>query len=298
MSFAQLRKQRGDFASLSKKLGEEKGGGYGKDERYWDLKTDEAGNGYAVIRFLPAPAGEDYPFAKLFEYGFKNEANNRWYIEKSRDTLNEPDPVSEKWAELWNSGDKVGARKYSRSTRYISNILVISDPKNPENEGKVFLYKYGPRIFQKIEGALQPEFQDEVAINPFDLWEGANFKLKARKLDGQRSYDKSEFEKPEALFAGDDAALEKLYNTLYSLKAEIAPDKFKSYDELKKRFLNVLGVQAPVASSQQRQEADFDQVRAGAEEAPWKQPEASPSKSGDDDSSAELSRYASLLNDD
>lgn len=295
MSFAKLRKQRGNFQDLSKKLDQEKSGGFSKDERYWQLTVDDVGNGYAVIRFLPEPAGEEYPFVKLFEYGFKHKVTGQWYIEKSLDTLGQPDPVSEKWAELWNSGDKEGARQYSRSTRYISNILVISDPKNPQNEGKVMLYKYGPRIFQKIEGALKPEFEDEVAFNPFDFWEGANFKLKARKLDGQRSYDKSEFEQPEALFGGDDEALEKLYNKLYSLKDEIAPDKFKSYDELKKRFLRVCGIQhqnQPQPSAQSRQEESFDRVAEKAnDDAPFE-------TGNDSAASYESNRYQDLLRDD
>ena len=295
MSIASLRKQRGDFASLSKKLGEEKSGGFAKDERYWELTVDDAGNGFAVIRFLPAPEGEEYPFVKLFEYGFKDKRTSKWYIEKSRDTLNEPDPVSEKWAELWNSGDREAAKQYSRTTRYISNILVISDPKNPQNEGKVFLYKYGPRIFQKIEGALSPEFQDEVALNPFDLWEGGNFKLKARKLDGQRSYDKSEFEKSSALFDGDDDALEKLYKSEHSLLAEIAPDKFKSYDELKRKFLMVIGASHPAQNSQQRQESAVDEVaQAASRSAPPADDDAPFPTQGEDDLSK---RYASLLND-
>lgn len=295
-AFAKLRKKSGNFADLSKKLDEEKrGGGFAKDERYWELKVDDAGNGYAVLRFLPEPEGEEYPFVKLYEYGFKHKVTGQWYIEKSPETIGLPCPANEKWAELWNAGDKEGAKQFSRSTRYISNVLVISDSKNPENEGKVFLYKYGPRIFQKLEGAMKPEFEDEVAFNPFDFWKGANFKLKARKLDGQRSYDKSEFEKPEPLFGGDDEALEKLYGKLYSLKAELAPEQFKSYDELKKRLDRVCGIAAQrhqaSQSSQARQEERLDKVAEAARD------DDAPFEGGTSTASVEFDRYQALLDD-
>ena len=242
MSFANLKKNsKNSFEKLSNKLTNEGKGGFEKDERYWEFKVDQAGNGQATIRFLPAPEGEEFPYNKIFEYAFKDKRTGRWYIEASRETLGEPDPVNEKWAELWNAGLKEEAKQYPRSTRYISNILVIKDKANPENEGKRFLWKYGPRIFQKLQAAIKPEFDDKEAFDPFDLWKGANFKLRARLVDKQRNYDASEFEPCAALFDGDDKALEKLYNELYPLLPETAPDKFKPYDQLKTRFLSVIG---------------------------------------------------------
>lgn len=297
MSFGNLKRQRGNFADLSKKLvDEKKGGGFTQDKRYWELKVDDSGNGYAVIRFLPEVEGEDIPYVKLYSHGFKDDRTGKWYIENSRTTLGEADPVSEANSELWNTGidsNKEIVRKRKRRQNYISNILVINDPKNPENNGKVFLFKYGPRLFQKIEGALNPEFEDEKPFNPFDLWEGANFKLKARKLDGQRSYDKSEFEKPEALFDGDDEALEALWKQQYSLQAEIAPDKFKSYDQLKTRFEAVIGAAQPAQSRAQREEKnverEFAEPEAPRQQSPARR-EAAPVAEDDD-----LSGYASLL---
>jgi len=245
MSFANLKKQSkgASFSSLADKLkGESKGGGYEKDARYWNFEVDKSGNGFAVIRFLSAPDKEEFPYVKLYEYAFKHKVTDKWYINLSRKTLgpDEADPVDEIWADLWNQGRKEESKQYSRSTRYVSNILVISDSKHPENEGKVFLYKYGPRIFQKIEGAIDPEFEDETAFNPFDMWGGANFKLKARLLDGQRSYDKSEFEKP-APISEDDAVIENIWSKCYSLLGELDPSKFKTYEQLKARLDQVIG---------------------------------------------------------
>lgn len=296
MSFGNLKRQRGNFADLSKRLVEEKkGGGFTQDKRYWELKVDDSGNGYAVIRFLPAPEGEEVPYVKLYSHGFKDDRTGKWYIENSRTTLGEADPVSEANTELWNTGldaNKEIVRKRKRRQNYISNILVINDPKNPENNGKVFLFKYGPRLFQKIEGALNPEFEDEKPFNPFDLWEGANFKLKARKLDGQRSYDKSEFEKPEALFDGDDEALEALWKQEYSLQAEIAPDKFKSYEQLKTRFEAVTGAAQPAQTRAQREETNVEREFAEPETTRQQSPARREAPSVDDD---DLSGYASLL---
>ncbi|AKO61713.1 ssDNA binding protein [Stenotrophomonas phage Mendera] len=309
MSFGNLKKNRGSFQDLQKKLADEKkGGGYSNDDRYWEFKVDDAGNGFAVIRFLPAPAGEEVPYVKLYSHGFKDERTGKWYIENSRTTLGEPDPVSEANTELWNSGlesDKAIARQRKRRQNYIANILVIDDPKNPQNNGKVFLWKFGPRLFQKIEGAMNPEFQDEVAFNPFDFWEGADFKIKARKLDGQRSYDKSEFTDPSELFDGDDTALEALYNKLYSLQAEIAPDKFKPYDQLKTRFQAVIGAKNPAPREGERQERELDREfqeperetpRARREETPARREDPAPSRGGDDGEDS-LAKYAGLLED-
>ena len=213
-----------------------------KDDRFWRPELDKASNGYAVIRFLPAPPNEDLPWAKLYSHGFQGKGG--WFIENSRTTFGEKDPVSEMNSELWNSGiesDKDIARARKRKLQYISNILVISDPANPQNEGKIFLYKFGKKIFDKIQEAMEPEFADEKAVNPFDLWDGANFKLKVRKISGFINYDKSEFDSPSELFDGDDAQLEELWKKQYSLTAFTDPSNFKSYDELKQRLMEVVG---------------------------------------------------------
>ena len=213
-----------------------------KDDRFWRPELDKASNGYAVIRFLPAPPNEDLPWAKLYTHGFQGRGG--WFIENSRTTFGEKDPVSEMNSELWNSGiesDKDIARARKRKLQYISNILVISDPANPQNEGKIFLYKFGKKIFDKIQEAMEPEFADEKAVNPFDLWDGANFKLKVRKISGFINYDKSEFDSPSELFDGDDAQLEELWKKQYSLTAFTDPSNFKSYDELKQRLMEVVG---------------------------------------------------------
>ena len=213
-----------------------------KDDRFWRPELDKASNGYAVIRFLPAPPNEDLPWAKLYTHGFQGKGG--WFIENSRTTFGEKDPVSEMNSELWNSGiesDKDIARARKRKLQYISNILVISDPANPQNEGKIFLYKFGKKIFDKIQEAMEPEFADEKAVNPFDLWGGANFKLKVRKISGFINYDKSEFDSPSELFDGDDVQLEELWKKQYSLTAFTDPSNFKSYDELKQRLMDVVG---------------------------------------------------------
>jgi len=211
------------------------------DERMWKPQVDKAGNGYAVIRFLPAPKGEELPWVRVFNHAFQGPTG-QWFIENSLTTLNQKDPVSEYNSQLWNSGvesDKEIARKQKRKLKYYSNIYVVSDPSNPENEGKVFLYGYGKKIFDKIMEAMQPAFEDETAINPFDLWEGANFKLKIRKVDGYWNYDKSEFESPKQL-KETDTELESIYNAEHSLAEFLAPSNFKSYDELKARLDAVL----------------------------------------------------------
>ncbi len=259
MSFAQLKKASGNFAELSQKLKAAASGGQNneKDDRYWGLTVDSAGNGYAVIRFLPAVEGEETPVVTLYSHGFQGPTN-KWYIENSRTTIGEPDPVSEANSELWNTGLKENqelVRTRKRRKHFISNILVVKDPAKPENEGKVFLYKYGAKIMGKLELALNPEFPDDPAFDPFDMWGGADFKLKARKVDGQRNYDSSGFDTCAPIFNGDDAALEKLWKSEHSLQAEIAPDKFKSYDELKRRFEQVIGKVAPTSTVRKTEEA-------------------------------------------
>ena len=211
------------------------------DDRIWKPVMDKTGNGFAIIRFLPAPKGEELPWAKLWSHAFQGPTG-QWYIENSLTTIGQNDPVSEHNSALWNSGvesDKEIARKQKRKLQYYSNIYVVKDSANPENEGKVFLYRYGKKIFDKIMETMQPAFEDESPINPFDFWEGANFKLKLRKVDGYWNYDKSEFEAPSALFDDDDK-LEELWGKEHSLTAFTENTNFKSYDELKKRLDVVL----------------------------------------------------------
>ena len=211
------------------------------DDRIWKPVMDKTGNGFAIIRFLPAPKGEELPWAKLWNHAFQGPTG-QWYIENSLTTIGQNDPVSEHNSALWNSGvesDKEIARKQKRKLQYYSNIYVVKDSANPENEGKVFLYRFGKKIFDKIMEAMQPAFEDETPINPFDFWEGANFKLKLRKVDGYWNYDKSEFEAPSAL-SKKDAELEEIWGKQYSLKEFTDNSNFKSYDELKKRLDVVL----------------------------------------------------------
>ena len=212
-----------------------------KDERLWKPEVDKSGNGYAVIRFLPAVEGEDMPWAKVWNHAFQGPTG-QWYIENSLTTLGNNDPVSEMNSAYWNSGvesDKEIARRQKRKLQYFSNIYVVSDPKNPENEGKVFLFRFGKKIFDKCMEAMQPAFEDETPVNPFHFWEGANFKLKIRKVDGYWNYDKSEFEAPSPLFDNDDA-IEEVWKQQYALNEFTAPTNFKSYDELKTRLDMVL----------------------------------------------------------
>ena len=242
-SFSDFKKRsKGSISDLTAKLEQMNKKDSYKDERFWTAQRDSSGNGYAVIRFLPAADGNDLPWAKFFEHSFQGVGG--WYIEKSRTTLNEKDPVSEMNSRLWNSGvesDKDIARSRKRQTRYVSNIMVISDPANPENEGKVFLYRYGPKIFNKIQEAMQPEFQDEEPLNPFDFWSGADFKLKIRKVGGYVNYDKSEFATPSELFEGDDSALERVWKSQHCLSEFTDPSTFKTYDELKTKLDTVIG---------------------------------------------------------
>ena len=223
----------------------------GVDERLWKPELDKSGNGFAVIRFLPAPDGEDMPWAKIWSHAFKGP-QGQWYIENSLTTLGKDDPVGELNRELWNSGkesDKAIARAQKRKLSYYCNIYVVSDPAHPENEGKVFLYKYGKKIFDKLVEAMQPAFADETPIDPFNFWKGADFKLKIRKVDGYWNYDKSEFAAPATLGGFDDEQLEEIWKKGYSL-AEFEDSKnFKSYDALKARLDLVLKSQARVAPS-------------------------------------------------
>jgi hypothetical protein len=248
-SFANLKRNSSQFDKLTKAVesvnNQSVEAGSKEDTRFWQPEVDKAGNGMAVIRFLPAPSidGEDgLPWVRVFNHGFQGPGG--WYIENSLTTLNQKDPVSEYNSTLWNSGieaNKEIARKQKRKLTYIANILVISDPTNPSNEGQIKLYKFGKKIFDKISEAMNPEFADETPVNPFDMWEGANFKLKIRNVEGYRNYDKSEFADKSALFEGDDSKLEELWKQEYSLKEFLEPKQFKPYEVLKARLDKVLG---------------------------------------------------------
>ena len=252
------------------------------------------GNGYAIIRFLPEPEGCDLPWSRVYTHAFQGTGG--WYIENSLTTLGQKDPVSEHNSELWNSGsdaNKEIARKQKRRLSYYSNIYVVSDPTNPENEGKVFLYKYGKKIFDKIMEAMKPEFADETPINPFDFWAGANFKLKIRRVEGYQNYDKSEFGSAEALF-DDDAKLETIYNSLYNLNEFTDANNFKSYEKLKERLDSVLGLKKPVRAPIPDAELETEDEGRGyyAEQAtasePVKEVVAAETSSDEDDESCLL----------
>ena len=250
MSFASLKKNRSaSFDKLNTQLSSMDGKkkSYG-DDRDWKATVDKAGNGYAVIRFLPAPTGEELPFVRYWNHGFQGPGG--WYIENSLTTIGQDDPVSEYNSKLWNSGhdeDKETARKQKRRLSYVANILVVSDPSNPSNEGQVFLYKFGKKIFDKLNDAMNPQFADEDPINPFDFWEGADFKLKIRQVEGYRNYDKSEFSSPApvsdstgTVLSDDD--MEATWNKQHSLAEIVDPKNFKSYNELKAKLNKVLGL--------------------------------------------------------
>jgi len=250
MSFDSLRKQS-KLGSLTDKLVKEvekmNSSPGSTDDRYWKAELDKTGVGSATVRFLPAPDGEELPWVKVYSHAFQGPGG--WYIENSLTTSGGKDPVSDYNRTLWNSGnesDKDTVRKQKRKLSYYSNIYVVKDPLHPENEGRVFLFKYGKKIFDKILEAMQPEFDDETPINPFDFWQGANFKLKIVKKDGFWNYDKSEFDKVVPLLDDDDA-LEALWKKEYSLSAITAPDQFKSYEDLERRLKTVLGHKRPQA---------------------------------------------------
>tara|TARA_E500000178_G_scaffold186701_1_gene184922 strand:- start:87 stop:1022 length:936 start_codon:yes stop_codon:yes gene_type:complete len=242
---------------------------YGNDG-FWTPTVDKAGNGYAVIRFLPAGKGEDLPWVRYWDHGFKGPTG-RWYIENSLTSVGQKDPVSEMNSYLWNTGrdeDKELARARKRRLHHVSNIYVVTDSANPENEGKVFLYKYGKKIFDKIMDVMQPQFEDETPVNPFDFWGGAEFKLKIRNVEGYRNYDKSEFSAPAPFINGDDAALEKVYNELNSLQEFVDPKNFKSYADLQRKLFEVLGDEAASVGLTLDQTAELNETTEAVVDAP------------------------------
>lgn len=256
-SFKDLKNSRGGFEKLREQVKNLGSKNYEKDETYWQPTVDKAGNGFAVIRFLPAPPNEDLAFVQLYSHGFKNPKNGRWYIQNSRTTIGEADPVSDLNTQLWNNGTEAGkaqARNQKRKLHFISNILVVKDPANPENEGKVFRFKYGRKIFDKINDKLNPQYEGDEGFNPFDPWEGADFKLKIRKVDDQRNYDNSEFAQQSEI--GTDEEIEEIWKRQYSLAEIIAPSNFKSYEELKKNLDFVLSGSSPAKKLDEDEDND------------------------------------------
>lgn len=260
------------------------------DDTMWKPELDKTGNGYAVIRFLPTPEGEEMPWVSYFDHGFQGPGG--WYIEKSLTTLNKQDPVSEYNSQLWNTGieaNKEIARKQKRRLHYMSNVYVVSDPKNPDNEGKVFKYRYGKKIFEALKEAISPAFEDEKAINPFDLRdEGANFKIKIRKVDGYWNYDKSEFDSVAPL--GDESMINSVFSQVHSLSAVIAPDEFKTYEELKEKLERVLGTVGSTSTA--------ESVAEDLEEVPWSNVNTASTASEPVIESAEVSAGVSASSED
>lgn len=272
------------------------------DDRFWEPTVDKAGNGFAVIRFLPAPVGEDLPWVKLYDHGFQGPGG--WYIENSLTTIGQDDPVSEHNSMLWNSGIEAnkdivskGIPGYKgplkRRMKYISNIMVIKDAANPENEGKVFLFRYGPKIFAKLQEAMKPQFEDEKPINPFDFWNGADFKLKIRNVEGYRNYDKSEFDSPKAL--AKDNELEAIWKSEYSLAEFLDPKNFKSYDELRTRLHRVLGTTGNSSTTRQMEDEQVAAPTMKEAKAPTKE-EVAPWNNDEDED--DLNFFKKLAEDD
>ena len=262
MSFSDMKQRsKTNLASLIKeteKISNPKTGFSDSDDRYWRPELDKSGNGYAVVRFLPAPEGEDLPWARIWNHGFQGPGG--WYIENSLTTLGQKDPVSEHNSTLWNSGieaNKEVARKQKRRLNYTANVYILKDPAHPENEGTIKLYRFGKKIFDKINDLMNPEFEDESPVNPFDLWAGANFKMKIRKVEGYSNYDKSEFEAPSALLEDDDK-MEEIWKSENSLKELVSEDKFKSFDELQTKLNRVLGLGSEFSSTPKSVDVPFD----------------------------------------
>lgn len=308
MSFANLKKQSRSGSLTDKlikqveKLNDK--GNNGVDERIWKPPVDKSGNGYAVIRFLPEPENCELPWARVYTHAFQGPGG--WLIDQCLTTKDQKCPVCEHNSTLWNNGTETGkeqARKQKRKLSYYSNIYVVNDPANPENEGKVFLFKYGKKIHDKIMEAMKPEFADEDPINPFDFWQGANFKLKIKKVAGYQNYDSSEFSPAGALF-DDDEKLERIYNSLHDLNEFLDAKNFKSYDDLKKRLDYTLGVRG-VPKTQDpeivEEEEQWERERRGeyAEPTPTRSEPVLPNYSSSSEETEEdddLSYFSRLVN--
>ena len=269
MSFETLRRNKG--ANISKIVQAAQATNTGEtksyvDERIWKPTVDKAGNGYAVLRFLPGKDGE-IPFVRYWDHGFKGPTG-LWYIENSLTSIGQTDPVGELNSKLWNSGiesDKEKARTQKRRLHYVTNVYVVSDSSAPQNEGKVFLYKFGKKIFDKIFDQMNPEFADETPVDPFDFWEGADFKLKIRNVEGYRNYDKSEFSSPAPLLEGSEDKLKEVYENMHDITEFTNPKNYKTYDELKTKLGKVLGEQVNAGSYMMREEVKINEPVAAVE---------------------------------
>ena len=296
MSFENLKKNREQISKLNQAAEATNGGGEQKsyqDDRFWKPTVDKAGNGYAVLRFLPAAEGQELPWARYWDHGFKGPTG-LWYIENSLTSIGQTDPVGELNSRLWNTGldaDKEKARTQKRRLHYVVNVLVLQDPSNPATEGKVYLYKFGKKIFDKIMDLMQPSFQDEKPVNPFDMWEGADFKLKIRQVEGYRNYDKSEFSGPTALYEGDETRLEAVYNQVHNLGEFTDPKNYKTYDELKTKLARVLGEEANAGAPTVTQ---MNQVNEPAPQYEVPTAETTTVSESDEDT---MSYFARLAND-
>ena len=296
MSFENLKRNRDQISKLVQ-AAEAVGGSTEKknydDERIWKPTVDKAGNGYAVLRFLPAKEGEDLPWVRYWDHGFKGPTG-QWYIENSLTSIGKPDPLGELNSRLWNSGneeDKETARKQKRRLHYVVNALVVEDPSAPQNVGKVVLFKFGKKIFDKIMDVMQPSFADEKAVNPFDFWDGADFKLKIRQVEGYRNYDKSEFDGQSPLYEQDESKLESVYNQVHDLSEFTDPKNYKTYDELKAKLGRVLGEEASMGAPTMKQEVQMNEPAA-----PTPMPTAETIPQTEDDDT--MSYFARLANED
>ena len=304
-SFSALKKARtSSFDKLNSQLQKMGTQATGKgDDKFWKPEVDKAGNGYAVLRFLPAPQGEDMPFVRIWDHGFQGPGG--WYIENSLTTLNQEDPVSEYNSKLWNSGhdeDKEIARKQKRRLNYIANVYVVQDSANPSREGQVFLYKFGKKIFDKLNDAMNPQFADQAPINPFDLWEGADFKLKIRQVEGYRNYDKSEFSAVAPIASSKGALpeeeMEAVWAQEHSLQEIVDPKNFKSYNELKAKLYKVLGLDgskhAPNAAAEDNDTGMDFTPKFKEQSAPKAKTAPAPAIGNDEDSDDSLDFFKSL----
>lgn len=301
MSFANLKRNRNSIDKLVQ-AAQSAGGGEQtsyKDDRLWKPTVDKLGNGYAVVRFLPAAEGQDLPWTRYWDHGFKGPTG-KWYIERSLTTLSQEDPVGKLNSKLWNMSDddksetRKQARDQKRRLHYVANVLVISDPANPDNEGKVFMYQFGKKIFDKLMDAMQPQYADETPMNPFDFWAGANFKIKIRKVDGWVNYDKSEFDSPSEVYGGDETKLEGLYNSLHDLGEWTDPKNFKSYAELERKLNEVLGQEA-VLTPQQEVSLGNQSASRTMREAPPKNIEEMVSEEDESDEQEDVTSYFARL---
>jgi len=301
MSFANLKRNRNSIDKLVQ-AAQSAGGGEQpsyKDDRLWKPTIDKLGNGYAVVRFLPAAEGQDLPWTRYWDHGFKGPTG-KWYIERSLTTLGQEDPVGKLNSKLWNMSDddksetRKQARDQKRRLHYVANVLVISDPANPDNEGKVFMYQFGKKIFDKLMDAMQPQYADETPMNPFDFWVGANFKIKIRKVDGWVNYDKSEFDSPSEVYGGDETKLEGLYNSLHDLGEWTDPKNFKSYAELERKLNEVLGQEA-VLTPQQEVSLGNQSASRTIREAPPKNIEEMASEDDESDEQEDVTSYFARL---